>query len=637
METIRSLRNTGLLLAFLLTSSLDVHAQPDARPAGAIAATPAASRFDTVFAEVIGPGSMDMTFERYEALLQQLRVLLPPGDRKREVQFRSVYCTSERWEDPKSGLAYSDEAQRRAHRAGDLASQGRAQFCRIGFVQQLEGAEQALHEADRMVRMLENSAESQLLGEALIQRGSLFSQQGEQAKALLDFQRARASFRAAGIDHEIDALMLEMAIAYRRMGDWTQAERYFTDGVKRSQGKQDWDRVITDLVQLGYLYDESGDPQKAKASFAGAIRAAQEHDQPLSAANAQLGLATAQISLGEYDAALATLAQAKTTFDAEQIDGSMDMWLLLSGQAMAGNGHHRDALERYARALPLIEKDGNQRYLAMLHQARAASEEALGNTAGALADYKRYSTLQTSLQGKMRLEQSRLLEYEYEIRRREFENHRLRAQAEMRQAQVTALERIRRWQTLALLLGMLLVAVLGLLALRQRRRTRRLRTLAMTDPLTGVASRRAIEKIAERALAGSARTQTPLAVLLLDLDHFKAINDRYGHAAGDAVLHATAAAWQAQLREHDRLGRIGGEEFALICMNTTREQALAIAQRLLDATRTLQLPGIHAELRVRTSIGIAEARPDDTRDTLFARADAALYRAKQEGRDRAES
>src|SRR5690606_37209336 len=104
---------------------------------------------------------------------------------------------------------------------------------------------------------------SQLLGEALIQRGSLFSQQGEQAKALLDFQRARASFRAAGIDHEIDALMLEMAIAYRRMGDWTQAERYFTDGVKRSQGKQDWDRVITDLVQLGYLYDESGDPQKA--------------------------------------------------------------------------------------------------------------------------------------------------------------------------------------------------------------------------------------------------------------------------------------------------------------------------------------------------------------------------------------
>lgn len=634
MTMTRLLRTASLLLALMPAASLGVAAQPGAQRAAAVPAAPSASRYDAVFAEVIGPGSMDMPYERYESHLQQLRVLLPRNDRAREVQFRSVFCASEDWTDLKQGLAYTDDALRRAREAGDLASQGRAQFCRVGYVLALEGTRRALDEANRMVAMLEDSQERQLFGEALMQRGGLLSQLGEQAKALLDYQRARASFREAGIDHEVDALMLEMAIAYRRIGDWSQAERYFTRSVERMQDKQDWDRVITDLIQLGFLYDESGKPRKAKVSFEQALAVATTHDEKLSAASARLGLAAAQISLGEHDAALAVLAEARAAFEAERRSGADDMLLLLTGQALAGKGQHREALARYMQALPLIEQDGNQRYLALLYQARATSHEALGNAQDALADYKRFSALQTSLQGKMRLEQSRLLEYEYEIRKREFENHRLRAEASTRQSQLKALERIRGWQTLALSLGMLLLAVFAALAVRLRQRSHHLRTLAMTDPLTGVASRRAIEKILERELAESARTQTPLTALLLDLDHFKAINDRYGHAAGDTVLRATTRAWQAQLRSRDRLGRLGGEEFAVVCVDANREQALVIAQRLLDATRALQLPDIDPALHVRTSIGVAEAHPGDTREMLFARADAALYRAKQQGRDR---
>ena len=127
-----------------------------------------------------------------------------------------------------------------------------------------------------------------------------------------------------------------------------------------------------------------------------------------------------------------------------------------------------------------------------------------------------------------------------------------------------------------------------------------------------------------------------MTVLLLDLDHFKQVNDQYGHAAGDAVLRATVEAWQAQLRGRDALGRVGGEEFAVVCAEAGLEQARAIAARLLEATRLLRLPGIDRALRVSTSIGIAMAQPGDTRETLFARADAALYRAKQQGRDRVE-
>ena len=294
-------------------------------------------------------------------------------------------------------------------------------------------------------------------------------------------------------------------------------------------------------------------------------------------------------------------------------------------------------MERYRQAQPLIERNGNQRYLADLFKARAASEEALGWTAAALEDYKRYAGLQLKLQGKMRLQQGLLLEYESEIQRREWDNRRLRAEALGKQQEVAVLERVRRWQTAALALGALLVALLASLAWRQRARSRAMHTLAMQDPLTGAASRMGIEDEAARALAQAHAEEKPLSLLMLDLDHFKTVNDRYGHAAGDAVLRAAVDAWEAQLRGRDPLGRVGGEEFVVVCPETSLAQATVVAQRLLEATRGLRFPKIDPELRVSVSIGIAQCRRDEDRDSLLDRADAALYRAKQRGRDRAEA
>lgn len=595
-----------------------------------------AEQFDDIFQRVVGPSSIDTPFEIYDKYLDQLRVLLPANDPVRDIRFRSVYCGSQHWKDAKQGLAYTDEALRRANAASDVASQGRALFCRVNFISMLRGSKQSLIDADKMVTLLQSSSERQLYSEALLLRGGLLSDLGEQAKALMDFQRARAGFREAGIDHEIDYLLMKTAVTYRRIGDFSQAERYFTQSVARLQDKQDWERMKSDLIQLGYLYDESGALPQSRATFERALAVATGHKDALGIAAAQMGLASTLISQGEFDPALVALTEARTGFAAEQITSNEAMLQLLTGQAMAGNGQHEVALSHYKIALPLIEKDGNQRYLALLYKARSASNEALNHSNEALIDYKHYSDLQTILQSKMRLEQSRLLEYEYEIRRRDFENHRLRNEANVRQQQLAALQRERRWQILAIALGGVLFVLLASLAWRQLLRSRQLRTLAMTDPLTGAASRLAIENTANRSLAMARQHGTPLSILLLDLDFFKSVNDRYGHAAGDTVLRATVQAWQAQLRGRDALGRIGGEEFAVVCIGANHEQAQVIASRLLDATRALRFPEIDPALRITTSIGIAEVMPDENREALFARADTALYRAKQQGRDRAE-
>jgi diguanylate cyclase (GGDEF)-like protein len=154
----------------------------------------------------------------------------------------------------------------------------------------------------------------------------------------------------------------------------------------------------------------------------------------------------------------------------------------------------------------------------------------------------------------------------------------------------------------------------------QGRLAHNLRTAATTDPLTGVANRRAWEGETARHLSRAVRTGEPLSVALLDLDHFKQVNDRDGHGAGDTLLRDLTAGWSARLRQADLLGRYGGDEFVL-CLPATDEDG---AREILQ-----QLDGTHD---FAWSVGVATARPGDTLSTVLARADADLYLKKRSGR-----
>lgn len=629
---LRRLSAGGLTVALLVGIGACAGAA-GAAPSADSASAPLAVRFDAVFQRLVGPTSLDEDAQSAAADLQQLHALLPPGDALREARLRALSCINQPWPDLQQALDYAAETAQRAHAAGDPAARARALICGAYFLTASNRSGAALTELDAVVALLQSlPAQQQLLAEALTARGGILSNLGEQARALQDFERARAAFRAAGLTTEFVPLLLRMASAYARIGDWAQAERELLRLVERTQSSRVWDGLVIALVRLGDLYNDSDAAAKAGPVLARAIALATEHGNSFGLAAARMGLARTHIARGQGDAALGELVQARAGFEANDDATHTNVLLLLTGQALAAKGQHVQALARYREALPLIRQDGNQLRLATLYEAQARSEEALGRSGRALADYKRYTALQMDLQRKMRLEQVRLLEHEAQTRQREAENQQLRAQADARRQQVSSLESVRRWQSLALVLGGLLLLLASSLAWRQWRQSQALRELAMTDTLTGVRNRRAIEAGADQALLGA----TPLALMVLDLDHFKAVNDRFGHAAGDAVLQAVARQWQAQLRDADRLGRVGGEEFVVVCPHTTLEQAHLVAQRLLEATRALRLPDIDPTLHVTTSIGLAQAQPGETRAALFARADAALYRAKQGGRDRME-
>jgi len=163
---------------------------------------------------------------------------------------------------------------------------------------------------------------------------------------------------------------------------------------------------------------------------------------------------------------------------------------------------------------------------------------------------------------------------------------------------------------------------------------RRIEELAELDELTGSFNRRCIMRMLEEQIVHAQRTETPCAVALIDLDWFKRINDSHGHPIGDEVLRTFAITVFANIRDTDRFGRYGGEEFLLVLPDTPVDRAAEMLDRLREIIADLDWSAFSADMRVTISAGVATLRPDEISDTLLARADSALYAAKAQGRNR---
>ena len=181
---------------------------------------------------------------------------------------------------------------------------------------------------------------------------------------------------------------------------------------------------------------------------------------------------------------------------------------------------------------------------------------------------------------------------------------------------------------------LLLVALPPVIVLQRSLMHRQLTAAARTDPKTGLLNATAWQREADAAVGRSERTDAPLALLLVDVDHFKRVNDSHGHLIGDEVLRALAADLRRQVRESDAVGRFGGEEFTVLLPGTDTAGAYGIAERLRASAASLSVAAADARIGVTVSIGVAVlGQHGNDMFELLAAADGALYRAKDAGRD----
>ena len=194
---------------------------------------------------------------------------------------------------------------------------------------------------------------------------------------------------------------------------------------------------------------------------------------------------------------------------------------------------------------------------------------------------------------------------------------------------------VRQSLYLNLLICLVITAiVLVLLSAVVRRYQRKIEAQATLDSLTGLPNRRGFDLLAAQAMQEAQREPKPLTAMLLDLDHFKRLNDTHGHLAGDLVLAGFARDLESCLRQSDIVCRWGGEEFIVLLKDTDAHAALKIAEKVRHLIEQQRYSYQGNALRITVSIGLTTLQPDDTLHNLLSRADQAMYRAKLSGRNR---
>ena len=206
------------------------------------------------------------------------------------------------------------------------------------------------------------------------------------------------------------------------------------------------------------------------------------------------------------------------------------------------------------------------------------------------------------------------------------------------QNETAALADVRRSLYINLAISLLVTLLVSLLIYAVLARYQGdIETMATTDKLTGLLNRHAFNILMDKLLSEHRREPKPFSVMMVDIDHFKAINDRHGHQVGDVVIATVARQLQAKLRESDLAVRWGGEEFLLVLRGCTRDEAEKVAEKLRVSVMEAAVQAGETTVPVTLSIGVSEYAGNETDDQLVDRADQALYRAKQGGRNRVEA
>ena len=391
--------------------------------------------------------------------------------------------------------------------------------------------------------------------------------------------------------HELSTTYFNMGVVYQRLKDIPKARLYVQKSMALFRALNDPVGQAFGNYRLGVLAGETGRWDEALAYQDKALPVLIEAGDATMIFNIQRGRAKAFAHLDRRRESLDALAKAEAI--RRGIDSTWIEVTYLNGAA-----------EVYAR-LGDFEKAYRNQVLVRDAEQRSFTE----------AREKDAAETQTR----------------FEVRQKEAENALLRARELESEARRVAL-------LLAVILLLFVLGGLGLYLYRQGQQNRRFANLAMRDELTGLPNRRSIVEFARNQLRTSRLENSKLCVALIDIDHFKSINDECGHAVGDAVLSAIAAVCAQQLRSNDRLGRYGGEEFLLIMPGSDVSQVPQVFSRLRNAVQQISVAGLPPARKLTFSLGAAEVLgPADDLDKLTKRADDALYRAKVAGRDRYET
>ncbi|MGD0501242.1 MAG: GGDEF domain-containing protein [Steroidobacteraceae bacterium] len=466
----------------------------------------------------------------------------------------------------------------------------------------------------------------------LIGRGLLEHRSDREDLAVATFVQAYGASEGKAAPEVHIASAENLSLAMRSMGDYGQA-------LSLNQEKIDWDTAHDAPTSLslsrfmrGQILQKMGDHQGAIAEFAKARALSVSLDDSQAIAFADKAICESHIELGELETAKRRCDNALRLFGDATL--SVKETRLLQARIDLGLGRPEAALATLDGILDHGGEDLPPRQVAAIYESRARANAVLHKYRQAFNDLQEYLNRYTAANDAASLTQAGALRARFATDREVERNTSLKRELESSRQKTKVQSEELRWDAVFASLGAAVIALLVYFLLSNRRYRAQLVILANQDPLTGLANRRRTAELAVSALESAREAGEPLTIAVIDMDHFKSINDRCGHGAGDHVLREFARAGREALRSTDILGRWGGEEFLLVMPNTPIEVAHASLERLRTRMFSIRVPSAGSGLKVSLSAGLA-FYDESTRslEDLIARADAALYIAKNEGRD----
>ncbi|NLQ23053.1 GGDEF domain-containing protein [Shewanella sp. S-1] len=600
------------------------------------------TQVDKIFARF--ESGVPMTREEIESNLVLLSKLISTDDVTRHEKLQLLKCWDQNTEnDTAIALALKNTNQALSnilptaspHFITDLT------LCRSWFLQLSGDMDGAMEGYNLSVKRAYEHEDLKLIADSRSIRGALYSYIGDFSAALDDLVTAQDLYESLNLSGWANINLADVATSFRRYGDPQSAIRYYTKLKALYLKNNNQEQAMYVNSDIGLALDELGEHQQAVDSFLVSYQYFKEHQQEKVAATMATNIAYSLIKLNRLNEAEKYLIEADTVINEKDLTDYSFMKLFMADIKFQ-QARYKEALTELEQGEKAFRTLQNNRGLTQLLQLKSNIYVAMNDLSAAYGALQEFVTLTKKVDGNSLSHHTTELKVKFDTSRIESENQRLIENQNLKEQELALLEKNKSLQHIILLLAGFILTIVSIFAYKQVHRNRQLQVIALTDYLTKLPNRRHIYAQAAKYFQQALKHQSPFSVIIFDADHFKKINDNFGHELGDRALMTIANAGRALSGNKDLVGRIGGEEFLILLPNTDATRALALAHQLQNHISRLSAQNLPAELKLTVSAGVATLEPqNNTEDayqdkdfaTLLKRADNALYEAKNAGRN----
>jgi diguanylate cyclase (GGDEF)-like protein len=490
-----------------------------------------------------------------------------------------------------------------------------------------------------LTRVIESIRDRPLaLGCVLRDRGWLNFRDGNPDQALDDLLRAYSLLRRHASREETMVAAGRLSMAQFSVRDYPQALALVDETIAFFREEKAQIRLATALDRRAAILKAAGRLEEALISASEALRIHESIGDRVGTGLSQMRMCGVQIDRNALTQAASWCDRAELTLSrtSGMDDNDYRTLAALRGRLNLALGRSKEAVAQFDRA---IAPGGAQPAddIAELYELRSRAHAAVGNYPAAFTDQGEYLRRMREQGTLDRIREVAQLRVQFENDQEKQKIVLLEKDKKLAEERLNSQTRTTQLVAIAGLAGLVTAFFMGYALLSHRRHRAELIRLAERDDLTGLLNRRAIVRKAVEYLRRARESRGSLIIGLVDLDHFKSINDRFGHAVGDQLLQRFAAALRTSMHTREVFGRYGGEEFLVLFPDCTLDEARQSAERLRTALRDQRLRIDDQDVSVTLSLGLAGYEAGDVLfDQVARRADIALYVAKTQGRDRVE-